>query len=196
MRVRGSIEPLEWDYISSKTTVYQRTNIVKIDLDDGHSEWEYDEIQMSFDEFYDTIYWKRIIKLGNLSGKCSGAIYAGRDISAKHYNFGVQAQDNIKGMLIEVQNGKTAFLYGADGEQLSTHTAAQISELGQVMGEWINVNTAYYEQLKIWVGRETDVPALTALHYGSALPEDLMQLLGAKLAAVGIDVRKYAGMFA
>ncbi|MEG1886415.1 MAG: hypothetical protein RR182_09130, partial [Alistipes sp.] len=133
--------------------------------------------------------------LKRLTGKCSGAIYAGRDISGKHYNFREQAQSNIKGMLIEIQNGKTTFLYGADVEALSTHTAAQISEIGQVMGEWINVNTAYYEQLKIWVGRETDVAVLGGIDYGKRLPSDLMKALAAKLAAVGIDAGKYAGMF-
>ncbi|MEG1886429.1 MAG: hypothetical protein RR182_09200, partial [Alistipes sp.] len=126
---------------------------------------------------------------------CSGAIYAGRDISGKHYNFREQAQSNIKGLLIELQNGKTAFLYSADGEALSTHTAAQISEIGQVMGEWINVNTAYYEQLKIWVGRETDAAVLGGIDYGKRLPADLMKVMAAKLAAVGIDAGMYAGAF-
>ena len=62
MKVRGSVKPPEWDFISSKVTVYHRTNIVEIQADDGRTEWEYDELQMTFDEFYETMYYKKFSK--------------------------------------------------------------------------------------------------------------------------------------
>ena len=129
-----------------------------------------------------------------IEGKCSGAIYAGLDIGGKHYSFTQQAQSNIKGLLIEAQQGKTAFLYAADGEPLSTHTAEAIQAIAQKMGEWINVNLAYNEQLRAWIARETDSTVLDGIDYGVSLPADLMAAMGAKLAAVGVDAAVYAGM--
>ena len=192
MKVRGSVIPTEWDFTSSAVTVYHRTNTVKITNDDGRIEYEYDEEQMSFSDFENTLYCKQLTKLNSLNGMCSGAIYNGLDIGAKHYSFTTLAQGNIKGMLIEAQGGKTTFLYSADGEPLSAHTAEQITAIAQAMGEWINVNTAYYEQLKAWIERETDETILDGIHYGSMLPSDLMQTLAVKLASVGIDLSKYA----
>ena len=133
-------------------------------------------------------------KLASLEGMCSGAIYNGVDIGSKHYSFTQTAQGNIKGMLIEAQSGKTTFLYCADNEPLTAYTADQIKAIAQVMGEWINVNTVYYELLKKWVNRETDETILDGIHYGSALPTDLMGELATTLAQVGIDLSKYASM--
>ena len=132
--------------------------------------------------------------LSRIDGYCSAAIYSGVDVNGKHYSFTQTAQGNIKGMLIEVQNGKTAFLYCADNEPLTTYTADEIKAIAQVMGEWINVNTVYYEQLKTWINRETDEAVLSTIHYGSQLPNDLMQELVTKLASVGVDITKYASM--
>ena len=141
-----------------------------------------------------TIEELRTVKLNSLNGMCSGAIYQGVDINGTHYSFTQTAQGNIKGMLIEVQNGKTVFLYCADNEPLTTYTADEIKAIAQVMGEWISVNTVYYEQLKTWINRETDEVVLSTIHYGSQLPNDLMQELTTKLASVGVDITKYASM--
>ena len=43
IRVRGSVKPPEWDFTSSKVTVYHRTNAVEVQAEDGRTEWEYDE---------------------------------------------------------------------------------------------------------------------------------------------------------
>ena len=136
----------------------------------------------------------RSAKLESLNGTCSGAIYNGVNIGGKHYSFTQTAQGNIKGMLIEAQSGKTVFLYCADNEPLTAYTADQIKAIAQVMGEWINVNTVYYELLKVWVNRETDETVLDGIHYGSMLPSDLMGELATTLAQVGIDLSKYASM--
>lgn len=43
MKIRGSVKPPEWDNTSSKVMVYHRTNIVEVQVEDGRTEWEYDE---------------------------------------------------------------------------------------------------------------------------------------------------------
>ena len=194
MKVRGSIMPPEWDYTSSAVTIYHRTNIVKITNDDGRIEYEYDEEQMSFSDFENTLYCKQLTKLNSLNGMCSGAIYAGLDINGKHYSFTALAQESIKGLMQEVQQGATIVPYKADGEGYTPHTAEQMTTIAKTMSEWIKVNTHYYDLLKAWVECETDETIIGNIHYGSALPNDLMQTLALQLAQYGIDITKYASM--
>src|SRR5574344_3024854 len=117
MKVRGSIKPPEWDSTSSAVTVYHRTNIVEIQTEDERTEWEYDELQMTFDEFYETMYYKKFSKLNSLDGMCSGAIYQGIDIDSLHYNFSEKTQTNLSTIAILIGEGQTTFLYRADNEQ-------------------------------------------------------------------------------
>lgn len=55
-KVRGSIKPLDIDTISSPSTVYLHKNIEEIEVTDEnseetHTEWQYDEIRMSKEEW-------------------------------------------------------------------------------------------------------------------------------------------------
>lgn len=151
---------------------------------------------MSFDEFYDTIYWKRSIKLGSLDGMCSGAIYYGIDIGSLHYNFSEKTQINLSSIAILIGEGQTVFLYRADNEpEQRNYSADEMKAIITAKSEWVAVNTNYYELLKKWVNRETDMNVLDGIYYGSALPSDLMYELATKLSSIGIDISKYAGMF-
>lgn len=49
--IRGSSRPLEWDYASSKTTVYHNTDIKEIKTEDGRIEWEYGQQCFTHEEF-------------------------------------------------------------------------------------------------------------------------------------------------
>lgn len=196
IRVRGSVKPPEWDFVSSAVTVYHRTNIAEVQTDDGRIEWEYDELQMTFDEFYETMYHKKFSKLNDLDGMCSGAIYQGVNIGSLHYNFSEKTQINLSTIAILIGEGQTTFLYRADNEQEQrVYTADEMKTIITVKSEWIAVNTNYYESLKKWIARETDKAILNNIHYGSMLPSDLMQELAAKLNSIGIDVSKYTNMF-
>lgn len=194
MEVRGSAMPPEWDYTSSKVVAYHRTNIVKIADDDGRIEYEYDEEQMSFSDFENTLYCKQLTKLNSLNGMCSGAIYQGLDINGKHYSFTALAQESIKGLMQEIQQGSTVVPYKADGEGYTPHTAEQMTIIAKTMSEWIKVNTHYYDLLKQWIERETDGTIINNIHYGSQLPDDLMQTLSSQLAQYEIDITKYASL--
>ena len=194
-RIRGSFFPPEWDYTSSAVTVYHRTNIVKITDDDGRIEYEYDEEQMSFSDFENTLYCKQLAKLNNLNGMCSGAIYQGVDIGTYHYNFSATTQTNLETIARRIDGGTTSILYRADNEtEQRVYTASEMSIIINTKDEWIAVNANYYEKLKVWVNRETDETVVKSIHYGSQLPNDLMQELATKLASVGIDVTKYASL--
>lgn len=133
-------------------------------------------------------------KLNSLNGMCSGAIYSGLDINGKHYNFTALAQESIKGLMQEIQQGSTIVPYKADGESFAPHTAEQMTTIAKTMSEWIKINTHYYDLLKQWVECETDETVIGNIHYGSQLPNDLMQTLATSLAQYGIDITKYASM--
>lgn len=196
-KVRSSCNtaPPEWDYTSSKITVYHRTNVIQITTDDGHSEWEYDEEQISFDEFKNTLYGKQLEKLNMLNGKCSASIYYGVDIGTLHYNFTTTTQTNLETIARRIDSGTTQALYRADNEsEQRFYTATEIRVVINTKDEWIAINTNYYEFLKKWVEKETDTTILETIHYGSALPSDLMTELVTRLSGVGIDVTKYAKM--
>ena len=193
-KIRGSLFPPEWDIKSSKVVVYHRTNITQITDENSRIEYEYDEEQMSFKDFENTLYCKQLAKLNNLNGMCSGAIYAGLTINGKHYSFTALAQESIKGLMQEIQQGSTIVPYKADGEGYTPHTAEQMTAIAKTMSEWIKVNTHYYDLLKQWVERETDETIINNIHYGSQLPNDLMQTLALQLAQYGIDITKYASM--
>ena len=193
-KIKGSALPPEWDVASSKVVVYHRTNMVQIANDDGRIEYEYDEEQLLFDEFENTLYCKQLTKLNSLNGMCSGTIYAGLTINGKHYNFTALAQESIKGLMQEIQQGSTIVPYKADGEGYTPHTAEQMTTIAKTMSEWIKVNTHYYDLLKQWVERETDETIISNIHYGSQLPNDLMQTLAISLSRYGIDITKYASM--
>ena len=141
-----------------------------------------------------TIEEIRADRLNKLDGMCSGAIYVGLDIGAKHYSFTQLAQDSIKGLMQEIQQGATVVPYKADGEGFTPHTAEQMTTIAKAMSEWIKVNTHYYDLLKQWVERETNEAVISTIRYGSALPADLMQTLGTQLAQYSIDIRKYVAM--
>ena len=196
MKVRGSVKPPEWDFTSSGVVVYYRWNINSVNTDDGRIEWEYDEEQMTFDEFYETMYYKKLSKLNSLDGMCSGAISQGVNIDSLRYNFSEKTQINLSTIAILIGEGQTTFLYRADNEhEQRVYTADAMKTIITVKSEWIAVNTNYYESLKKWIARETDEVILNNIHYGSMLPSDLMQELAAKLNSIGIDVSKYTNMF-
>ena len=193
MKVRGSVIPTEWDFTSSAVTVYHRTNTVKITNDDGRIEYEYDEEQMSFSDFENTLYCKQLTKLNSLNGMCSGAIYQGVDIGTYHYNFSATTQTNLETIARRIDGGTTSILYRADNEtEQRVYTASEMSIIINTKDEWVAVNTNYYEKLKVWINRETDETVIKSICYGSALPSDLMTELATKLASAGIDITKYA----
>ncbi len=140
-----------------------------------------------------TIEQVRTAKLAALNGTCSAAIVSGVTIDGKRYTLTSYAQINLSAMSAQLKNGQTTFLYHADDEAMTTYTAAQITAIAEAASSWVTVNTAYYDLLKTWVGREADVAVLEDIKYGSALPSDLTGELATLLKAVGIETSMITG---
>lgn len=143
-----------------------------------------------------SIETQRMNKFTSLEGMCSGAIYYGVTIGTLHYNFTEKSQINLSEIAGWIRDGQTSFLYRADNElSQRVYTVDEMRAIITAKGEWKAVNTLYYELLKVWVNRETDETVLSAIHYGSILPNDLLIELSTKLASVGIDLAKYSSAF-
>lgn len=140
----------------------------------------------------DPIIEARENALNRISGKCSVTIYTGVDIGELHYNFTATTQTNLETIARRISEGTKNFLYRADNEDSQrVYTAEEMSTIINAKDEYIAVNTNYYEQLKVWINRETNVDTLNAIDYGSVLPDDLMLALSTKLSSIGIDIMKY-----
>jgi hypothetical protein len=184
-------------------TVYIRSNVKDIHTEDIPTLWQYDETQMTYDEYYNLVGSHdadidavKVVKLDLLNGKCSGAIYQGLDIGAYHYNFTPTSQTNLETIARLIQSGQTKFLYRADNETAQReYSDTEMNVIIRAKDEWITINTNYYELLKTWINRENEISTIESIDYGNQLPADLMQELATRCNVVGIDITKYANLF-
>jgi len=127
-----------------------------------------------------------------ISGKCSAAIYSGVTIDGKHYRMTENDQLSLGAAVGLATSTGESISYAADGEAGTMMTAAQLSAIGKAGYDWGYVCRSYYRLLKVWIARETDTTVLSAVNFGSTLPDDLMAKLSAMTAGAGIDITKYA----
>ena len=137
----------------------------------------------------------RVNAQSRIDGCCSAAIASGVTVNKLHYTLTALAQHDLSVMVAQAKAGTASFLYHADGEAMRVYTADEITAIAAAATEWFSINTAYYDLLKAWVTRETDVDKLGAIKYGSKLPDDLMTQLTDLCKSVGIDATKYAALF-
>lgn len=135
--------------------------------------------------------------LSRIDGMCSGAIYQGLYIGNLHYNFTPTSQTNLETIARLSASGQKSFLYRADNEtEQRIYTDVEMNVIIRTKDEWITINTNYYELLKQWISRETDILIIKTINYGEVLPNDLMLVLKTRCEAIGIDISKYMIMFA
>lgn len=183
-------------------TVYIRSNIKDIHTTEMPILWQYDEMQLTKDEYCNLVGGNnadinamRLVKLQMLDGKCSETIYGGVDIESYHYNFTVHTQLNLNDIKQVLDGGETQFKYKADNETIKRwYPAAELYEIILSCREWKAVNTQYYDMLKTWINRETDEAILCGIEYGSQLPTDLSNQLISDLTDEGVRVAKYTAI--
>ena len=215
MKVSSSVSPLAFTLETNPRRPNFRLTRFHENAIETESGWEYDEYCLEFPTS-DTLeaeivahygeYLKQAMEaegaseaeyisvarnaaLERVSGKCSAAIYAGVDVSGKHYTLSKNEQDALAIAQTKVDKGATAVLYGDGLKDATTITA--ISAAAYERGV---VCTTYYAYLKQYIAAETDVDKLAAIDFGKALPDSYMQQLAALLNSAGIDITKYASM--
>lgn len=132
--------------------------------------------------------------LNRIDGKCSATIASGVDYNGKHYGLTETKQGYLNTAYLEILGGKTQVKLAADGEDVTWHTAVQITELFEKATSWGKVCIYYKGYLIEWVKAEADSVVLGSIDYGNALPSAYMQTLSAKLAEEGINLADYVEM--
>lgn len=146
------------------------------------------------DSMIDTI---RENKLTSVSATCEQLIYDGIDVTLssgeKHFSLQIADQSNIDGIFNAVTLGATAYPYHADGELCTMFSATDIVTLYMNYKSFVTTQTTYCNALRQWIMREEDKDKLTAIEYGTSLPDDLNTEMNTILAAAQEQVQAIVG---
>ena len=136
-------------------------------------------------------------KLASVSATCEQLIYDGIDVTLstgeKHFSLQIADQSNIDGIFNAVTLGATAYPYHADGELCTMFSATDIVTLYMNYKSFVTTQTTYCNALRQWIMREEDKDKLTAIEYGSPLPNDLNAEMNTILAAAQEQVQAIVG---
>lgn len=128
-------------------------------------------------------------KLSALSAACNAAITVGCDVTlasgAGHISMTAEDQINLTNAAAAVEGGAEAYPYHLDGELCALYAAADIMAMAQAATAHKLYHTTYYNHLAAWVRRCETVEELSAVTYGTDLPEDLAANMAAILEASG-----------
>lgn len=115
---------------------------------------------------------------------CTAAIYAGVEVTGKHFSLTEHDQTEIMAQLQTVKEGAAAVPYHADGELCRMYTAAEFLEIAKAATAHVFYHRTYCNHLNAWIQRAT-LKQLDGITYGAELPKDLADSMAAILAAAG-----------
>ncbi|MCG4528774.1 DUF4376 domain-containing protein [Intestinimonas massiliensis (ex Afouda et al. 2020)] len=126
-------------------------------------------------------------KLSELSAACNAAIVAGCDVTLSttkgHISLTDEDQINLTTAVGAVQQGSTGYPYHLDGQLCAIYPAADIIAIGEAATAHKLYHTTYCNHLFAWVRRCDTFEGVSAITYGSTLPEDLAANMTAILEA-------------
>lgn len=113
-------------------------------------------------------------KLAKLSEECHKTICAGADVtlsdgSVKHFDFELEDQINLCGLMA---SGKSRVAYHASGELCAWYDIADIALILNALTAVKDYHTAYYNSLKNWVMSIATVAEVGAVVYGDEIPDE------------------------
>lgn len=132
----------------------------------------------------------RADKLAELSRACGAAITSGCDVvlpsgGGGHISLTAEDQINLSTAMTAVEQGAVGYPYHLDGQLCAIFPAEDIRAMAQIATAHKLEHTTYYNHLAAWVRRCETAEALAAITYGTALPQDLEDNMGAILLAAG-----------
>ena len=126
-------------------------------------------------------------KLSELSAACNAAIVAGCDVTLSttkgHISLTDEDQITLTTAVGAVQQGSTGYPYHLDGQLCAIYPAADIIAIGEAATAHKLYHTTYCNHLFAWVRRCDTFEGVSAITYGSTLPEDLAANMTAILEA-------------
>lgn len=131
----------------------------------------------------------RADKLEELSTACGAAITAGCDVTllngSGHISLTAEDQINLSTAMTAVEQGAVGYPYHLDGQLCAIYPAADIQVMAASATAHKLYHTTYYNHLAAWVRRAETAEELAVITYGTALPQDLEDNMGAILLAAG-----------
>lgn len=112
-------------------------------------------------------------KLAELSAACQSAIYAGIEVNGARYSLKEHDQTEIMAQLSAIKDGAAAVFYHADGELCRQYPAEEFAALVAAAISHIFYHRTLCNHLNAWARRAGTADELSAITYGSALPDDL-----------------------
>lgn len=120
---------------------------------------------------------------------CSEAIIDGCDIelsdgTQEHFAWTAEDQINIATAEKAIQAGAPAFPYHADNKLCRLYAASDILKIITAATAHKTYHTTYFNHLKTWINRCETAEEVTAITYGSALPDDLKASIDAIMSTM------------
>lgn len=136
-------------------------------------------------------------KLSEISNACNAVIVNGVDIKFGeenvHFNLSIEDQSNINNLFRVVELGGTEFPYQADGGVCRIYTAAEIAAIYIAAQTLITTQTTYHNELKQYVQTLTSAEEVSAIQYGTTLPEPYLTEMNEKLAVAQQQMQAIVG---
>jgi hypothetical protein len=102
--------------------------------------------------------------------ECVKAISNGVDFNNAHYSFEITDQLNLSRLAIQAKEGKENLIYHADGEVCRIFSAEEILALYNVMENFIEYHTTYFNTLKAYIKTLEYQSDLLKVEYGMEIP--------------------------
>lgn len=134
----------------------------------------------------------KAVKLAELSKTCNTTIISGCDVTLSdgttgHISMTNEDQINLTNAYATVQTGATSYPYHLDGALCALYSAEDITLMAKAATMHKLYHTTYYNHLAVWVNRCETADEVSAISYGSELPEDLAESMKKILAAASAE---------
>lgn len=114
-------------------------------------------------------------KINEMNLACRHTIEAGFDLeirgATRHFSLTTQDQLNLMSLGATAQT-QQLIPYHADGEECEFYTAEEINEIIAKATEFKNYNTVYYNALKSYINALETIEEISAIVYGTSIPEE------------------------
>lgn len=204
--------PLPIETISSvdnTTLIILRRNINEVVIEND-SQWRCEEkrfyyptiifasdIENQFDEWWEfelSLADIKAAKISVLNNVCNSQIFAGFDATLSdgkiyHFDFDLEAQSNLTGLVIQIANGVTECDYYDCNGTCLTLSPEDVSILNRHALAYKSYHISYYHCLCNWINHLDSADDIWKIQYGDELPQEFCNAYLKKWAStIGIDV--------
>lgn len=191
-QIRVILAKLSYGNIDERISALEST--VKGINDESHKDNTVDESVS--EETEETIASARRKQIDAMNSACNSTITNGFNVEfptgrTLRFDFTLEDQSNITGLMIQVAGGATECDYFCSNGKCVVLTADEINYLGSFAIVWKSYHIAYYHCLVTWITALRSIKTITAVRYGSVIPEKYRSVALVKYATI-MGVNTYA----